>query len=67
MRTDFMLMAIYNKPRLTFQEVCHALGLAVPTGYSYKSRGKFPVPLTGNTADIRDVAKALDDMRRDAV
>lgn len=66
MRTEFMLLAIYNKPRLSFEEVCGALGIAVATGYSYKCRGKFPVPMTGKTADIRDVALVLDQMREEA-
>lgn len=70
MRTDFMLMAIYNKPRLNFEEVCNALGIAPTTGYTRRSLGTFPVPMTGKgknmSADIRDVANALDELRREA-
>lgn len=68
MNTEFMLLAIYNKPRLTFKEVCHALGMAEPTGYSHRSLGKFPVPLSGSplAADVRDVAAALDCLRDSA-
>lgn len=65
MRTDFMLLAIYNKPRLSFDQVCEALGVAKQTGYNLRARGEFPVPMSGSplTADIRDVAAALDTLR----
>ena len=65
MRTEFMLLAIYNKPRLTIDEVCEALGISTATGYTHRSLGKFPVSMSGNplTADIRDVAEALDRLR----
>lgn len=67
MRTEFMLLAIYDKPRLNLDETCQALGMSTATGYTHRSRGKFPVAMTGSplTADIRDVAAALDQLRRD--
>lgn len=66
MNTEFMLLAIYNKPRLTMEEVCQSLGITTATGYTHRSLGKFPVPMAGNplTADVRDVAEALDKMRQ---
>lgn len=66
MRTEFMLLAIYNKPRLAFDQVCEAIGVAKQTGYNLRARGEFPVPLAGNplTADIRDVASHLDKLRK---
>jgi len=65
MNTEFMLLAIYNKPRLSIDEVCHALGISKSTGYTHRSLGKFEVPMTGNplTADVRDVAEAVDRLR----
>jgi len=68
MNTEFMLLAIYNKPRLSFEEVCDALGMKPATGYTHRSLGKFPVAMSGHpmTADIRDVAEALDKIREDA-
>lgn len=68
MNTQFMLLAIYNKPRLNMDEVCNALGIATATGYTHRSLGKFPVPMSGNplTADVRDVAQALDKLRAEA-
>lgn len=69
MRTEFMLLAIYNKPRLSFKEVCHALGIKEATAYTQRSIGTFPVPMSGKplSADIRDVAAALDTMRENCV
>lgn len=68
MQTEFMLLAIYNKPRLSLDETCQALGMSTATGYTHRSLGKFPVAMSGSplTADIRDVAQALDKMRNSA-
>ncbi|CAB4122491.1 hypothetical protein UFOVP33_13 [uncultured Caudovirales phage] len=66
MQTEFMLLAIYNKPRLTFEQVCESIGVAKQTGYNLRARGEFPVHMTGTplTADIRDVAAHLDKLRQ---
>lgn len=68
MKTEFMLLAIYNKPRLSLEEVCQALGMSTATGYTHRSLGKFPVNMAGSplSADIRDVAAALDRLREAA-
>jgi hypothetical protein len=65
MQTVFMLLSIYNRPRLALDQVCEAIGIAKQTGYNLRSRGTFPVHLAGYplTADIRDVAAYLDQMR----
>jgi hypothetical protein len=65
MRTEFMLLAIYDKPRLTFDEVCQAIGINKQTGYNLRSLRRFPVHMTGTplTADLRDVAAHLDELR----
>lgn len=65
MRTEFMLLSIYNKPRIGFAEVCEAIGIAKQTGYNLRNHQRFPVKLAGNplTADIRDVAAHLDTIR----
>lgn len=67
MNTEFMLLAVYNKPRLSLKEVCHAVGMTLKTGYNKRSSGTFPVPMAGDplTADVRDVAKYLDSLRVD--
>jgi hypothetical protein len=68
MQTEFMLLAIYNKPRLNLDETCQALGMSTATGYTHRSLGKFPVSMSGSplSADIRDVAEALDRLREEA-
>lgn len=68
MNTQFMLLAIYNKPRLSLDETCQALGISPATGYTHRARGKFPVAMSGSplTADVRDVAEALDQLREQA-
>lgn len=65
MQTVFMLLSIYNRPRLALDQVCEAIGIAKQTGYNLRNRGTFPVSLAGFplTADIRDVAAYLDQMR----
>jgi predicted DNA-binding transcriptional regulator AlpA len=68
MQTEFMLLAIYNKPRLSLDETCQALGMSTATGYTHRSLGKFPVNMSGSplSADVRDVAAALDELREQA-
>jgi hypothetical protein len=65
MNTTYMLLGIYNKPRLTIDEVAGALGMAKRTAYNQRNCGKFPVPMQGIplTADVRDVADHLDVLR----
>lgn len=66
MNTEFMLLAIYNKPRLAFNEVCQAIGIELQTGYNMRSMGTFPIKTSGRpiTADVRDVAAHLDALRK---
>jgi len=65
MNTEFMLLAIYNKPRLTLKEVCHAIGMSMKTAYNQRSARTFPIPMAGDPlmADVRDVAAHLDALR----
>lgn len=65
MQTEFMLLAIYNKPRLSLKEVSHALGMSMKTVYNQRSSNSFPIPMTGDPlhADIRDVAAYIDKLR----
>ncbi len=65
MQTEFMLLSIYNKPTLSLEEVCKVVGVGINTAYVQRSNGTFPVPMAGKPlrADIRDVAKYLDEMR----
>lgn len=65
MNTEFMLLALYEKPRLSLKEVCHAIGMEMKTAYNKRSARTFPIKLTGDplAADIRDVAAYLDELR----
>ena len=65
MQTEFMLLSIYNKPRLTLKEVCQAIGMSLKTAYNHRSAQTFPIPMSGDPlhADIRDVAAYVDELR----
>jgi hypothetical protein len=65
MNTEFALLAIYNKPRLSLEEVCNAIGMKKQTAYNKRSCGTFPIAMSGDplTADYRDVAAYLDEQR----
>lgn len=69
MNAEFMLLAIYNKPVLSLEEVCKVVGVGTNTAYVQRSNGTFPIPMSGKPlrADIRDVAKYLDKVRETAV
>lgn len=65
MNTLYMLLGLYNKPRLSLEETCEAIGISKATAYTHRSLGKFPVTMSGAplTADVRDVADYLDKLR----
>ena len=65
MNTEYMLLGLFNKPRLTFEEVCRCLNLELSSGRTKRAQGKFPIPINGSPlgADIRDVSKYLDELR----
>lgn len=69
MQTEFMLLAICNKPRLTFKEVREAIRMSMKTAYNRRSSNTFPIPMSGDPlhADIRDVAVYLDRLRMSAI
>lgn len=65
MRTEFMLLALYEKPFLNFKETCEAIGLSLQTGYNARSAKQFPVPLLESPlrASVQDVAAYIDQQR----
>lgn len=65
MNTEYLLLSIYNKPRLNLKEVCSAIGISLQTAYNKRSSHSFPIYMVGDPlmADIRDVAAHLDSMR----
>lgn len=68
MNAEFMLLAIYNAPVLTLEQVCKIIGIGRDTAYVQRSNGTFPIPMRGKPllADVRDVAAYMDKMRVDA-
>lgn len=60
-----MLLALYEKPFLNFQEICKAIGIALQTGYNLRSQNSFPIPLLESPvrASIQDVAAYIDQQR----
>jgi len=69
MQTEFMLLAIYNKPRLNLKEVCEAIGISMKTADNKRSANTFPIPMSGDPLhdNIRDVAAYLDKLRTPTV
>lgn len=65
MQTEFMLLSIYDKPRLLLKEVCQAIGMSLKTVYNHRSAHTFPIPMSGDPlhVDIRDVAAYVDEQR----
>lgn len=65
MKTEFMLLALYEKPFLNFQETCEAIGWGLQTGYNARSKKKFPIVLLDNPlrASVQDVAEYIDQQR----
>lgn len=65
MKTEFLLLTLYESNILTFEQICETLGISRKRGYNLRSEGKFPIPLLENPlrADVRDVAEYLDEIR----
>jgi hypothetical protein len=68
MNAEFMLLAIYNSPVLTLEQVCQIVGIDKDTAYVKRSNGTFPIPMSGKPlrADVRDVAIYMDNVRKTA-
>lgn len=65
MKTEFLLLALYESPFLNFAEVCKAIGISLQSGYNLRSANCFPVPLLERPirAAVQDVAAYIDDQR----
>lgn len=68
MQTEYLLLALYEKPFLSFQETCKAIGISNQTGYNMRSQKAFPIPMLENPlrASIQDVAQYIDQQREQA-
>ncbi|MEC6413654.1 helix-turn-helix domain-containing protein [Achromobacter xylosoxidans] len=67
MNSEFLLLAKYQKPRLSLAELADFLGVSLHRAQNMKSAGELPVPVykEGRNVycDLRDVAAYLDAMR----
>ncbi|MFY2843620.1 helix-turn-helix domain-containing protein [Achromobacter ruhlandii] len=70
MNSEFLLLAKYQKPRLSLAELADFLGVSLHRAQNMKSAGELPVPVykEGRNVycDLRDVAAYLDAMRESA-
>jgi hypothetical protein len=70
MNSEFLLLAKYQKPRLSLAELADFMGVSLHRAQNMKSAGELPVPVykEGRNvyADLRDVAAYLDAMRDSA-
>lgn len=65
MKTEFMLLALYEKPFLNFKETCSAIGISLQAGYNLRSQKAFPIKMIDGPlrASIIDVAAYIDKLR----
>ena len=70
MNSEFLLLAKYQKPRITMAELADFMGVSLHRAQNMKSAGELPVPVykEGRNVycDLRDVAAYLDVMRESA-
>lgn len=65
MQTEFMLLALYEKPFLNFAEACKAIGITTQAGYNLRSQGVFPIPVLEGPirVAVHDIAAYIDQQR----
>ncbi len=68
MNTEFMLLSLYEKPFLNFEEICKAIGISKQTGYNMRSHNTFPIALLEGPlrASVQDIAAYIDTQREAA-
>jgi predicted DNA-binding transcriptional regulator AlpA len=68
MKTEFLLLTLYEKPFLSFQETCEAIGISLQSGYNSRSQKTFPIPMLEKPlrASIQDIAQYIDEQREQA-
>ncbi len=62
MQTEFLLLSLYQKPFLSFEETCEAIGISKRSGYNMRYQKTFPIPLLDSPlrASVQDVAAHID-------
>lgn len=68
MRTDFMLLAIYEKPLIPLEVFCRdVMGIKLQTARNRIAAGTFPVPITRTSSSpmihIEGAARYIDSCR----
>lgn len=65
MKTEFLLLALYEKPFLNLKETAEAIGISLQSAYNLRSMKLFPIPLLENPirASVQDVAEYIDQQR----
>ncbi|MEQ4541178.1 MAG: pyocin activator PrtN family protein [Billgrantia sp.] len=71
MKTEFMLLACYEKPLIPLETFCEdIMGIKLQTARNRIAAGTFPVPLTRTGSSpmihIADAAKYIDQQRESA-
>lgn len=68
MKTEFMLLALWEKNFLNFKETCEAMGISLQTGYNMRSQNMFPIAMLESPlrASIQDIAEYIDNQREAA-
>lgn len=71
MKTEFMLLAVYEKPLIPLDVFCaDIMGISLQTARNRMAAGTFPVPLTRTARQpmihIADAAKYIDKQRESA-
>lgn len=66
MKTEYLLLSLYQKPFLSFKEICEAIGVSLQAGYNARSQKSFPIPLLDKPlrASVQDVAAYIDQQRQ---
>ncbi|MGP9772188.1 pyocin activator PrtN family protein [Halomonas citrativorans] len=71
MKTEFLLLACYEKPLIPLNVFCHdVMGIALQTARNRMAQGTFPVPLTYTArlpmVHVSDAAAYIDQQRESA-
>lgn len=65
MKTEFLLLSLYQKPFLNFKETCEAIGVSTQSGYNMRNLGTFPIAMLEHPlrASVQDIATYIDEQR----
>lgn len=71
MNSEFLLLAEFQKSRISLKELADFMGVTFETAQNQRALGRLPIPTYKEGArvyaDIRDIAAYLDTMREQAI